>query len=95
MKDYRCETEFCVGDGSCGWPEEKTFDRVMITAAVPRIPEPVISQLAERGLLIGPVGCGYVQELVVCEKRKGKISKNVICDVRFVKLLGKYGFEES
>ena len=86
--------EFYVGDGSCGWPEEKSFDRVMITAAVPKMPEPLVEQFAEGGLMVGPVGGSGVQELIVCEKRHGKIIDKVICDCRFVKLLGKYGFEE-
>ncbi len=91
--------EFYIGDGSCGWPEpqlplSRCFDRIIITAAVPKMPEPLIEQLAEDGLIVGPVGLSGVQELVVCEKRKGKITDRVICDCRFVKLLGKYGFEE-
>jgi len=86
--------EFHIGDGSCGWPEEKSFDRIMITAAVPKMPEPLVEQLAEGGLMVGPVGGTGVQELVVCEKQHSKIIDKVICDCRFVKLLGKYGFEE-
>ena len=87
--------EFYIGDGSCGWPEKKCFDRITITAAVPKMPEPLVEQLVEGGLMVGPVGLSGVQELVVCEKRKEKITERVICGCRFVKLLGKYGFEES
>ena len=101
--------EFCVGDGSCGWPgqrwdpalrgvakREPCFDRIIITAAVPDIPGPLGKQLAEGGFIIGPVGCGGVQELVVCGKKAGKIFKErVVCDCRFVKLLGKFGFAEG
>jgi protein-L-isoaspartate(D-aspartate) O-methyltransferase len=91
--------EFYVGDGSCGWPVSRLpqsgyFDRIMITAAVPQIPKPLLGQLANGGFLIGPVGYGGAQELVVCEKRRDKLIERVICDVRFVKLLGKYGFEQ-
>jgi protein-L-isoaspartate(D-aspartate) O-methyltransferase len=91
--------EFYVGDGSCGWPESKLpksgyFDRIMITAAVPAIPKPLLSQLANGGFLVGPVGYGGAQELVVCEKRRDKLIERVICDVRFVKLLGKHGFAQ-
>lgn len=86
--------EFCVGDGSCGWPGNKVFDRIIVTAAVPSIPEPFIKQLVEGGLIVAPVGWSGVQRLVVCEKRAGRIAERVICDVRFVKLLGEYGFEE-
>jgi len=86
--------EFYIGDGSCGWPEQRCFDRIMITAAVPKMPEPLIEQLAEGGLMVGPVGPSGVQELVVCEKKADKIIERIICDVRFVKLVGRYGFEE-
>lgn len=91
--------EFYVGDGSCGWPASRLpqsgfFDRIMITAAVPQIPESLLRQLANGGFLIGPVGYGGAQELVVCEKRQEKLIERLICDVRFVKLLGKYGFEQ-
>jgi len=91
--------EFYVGDGSCGWPKRrlppsKCFDRIMITAAVPKIPEPLVKQLAEGGFMVAPVGYGGVQELVACEKKGNKIIERLICDVRFVKLLGEYGFEQ-
>jgi len=90
--------EFNVGDGSCGWPASKLppsecFDRIMITAAVPDMPEPVVGQLVDGGLIIAPVGGVSVQELIVGEKRAGKLIERLICDVRFVRLLGEYGFE--
>ncbi len=91
--------EFYVGDGSCGWPKSRLsasrcFDRIMITAAVPKIPEPLVKQLADGGLIVAPVGYGGVQELAACEKKANKIIERLICDVRFVKLLGEYGFEQ-
>ena len=91
--------EFYVGDGSCGWPASRLpksgcFDRIMITAAVPQIPKPLLSQLANGGFLVGPVGYGGAQELVVCEKRQDKLIERIICDVRFVKILGKHGFAQ-
>jgi len=100
--------EFCVGDGSCGWPRQKwddtlermvewkpCFDRIMITAAVPKIPEPLLEQLKEGGLIIAPIGPAGVQELIVAEKKDQQITKRFICDVRFVKLCGEHGFEEE
>ena len=95
--------EFYVGDGSCGWPptetfggrpQEKTFERIMITAAVPKIPLPLLKQLADGGFIVAPVGYEGVQELILGEKKKDMLTQKVICDVRFVKLLGQYGFEE-
>jgi protein-L-isoaspartate(D-aspartate) O-methyltransferase len=87
--------EFCVGDGSCGWPEQSSFERIIITAAVPQMPQPLVDQLADGGIIVGPVGSSGVQELLVCEKKKEKLNEKVACDCRFVKLLGKYGFDEA
>ena len=99
--------EFCIDDGSCGWPQERwdeklermvewqpCFDRIMITAAVPKIPDLLLKQLKEGGLIIAPVGFSGVQELIVAEKKDQQITKRFICDVRFVKLFGEHGFEE-
>ena len=100
--------EFYIGDGSCGWPRQRwnpisqrmakwepCFDRIMITAAVPKMPLPLIEQLTEGGFIVAPVGLSGVQELVVCEKKAAHITKRLICDVRFVKLFGEHGFEEG
>jgi len=86
--------EFRVGDGSCGWPEEKTFDRIMITAAVPDLPRPLVTQLAEGGVMVLPVGYEGLQKLEVCRKKGGEISSRTVCDCRFVKLFGEHGFKK-
>ena len=90
--------EFYVGDGSCGWPADRLppsgcFDRIMITAALPVIPEPITKQLANGGSVIAPIGGGGAQELVVCEKKANRFMERAICDVRFVRLVGKHAFE--
>jgi protein-L-isoaspartate(D-aspartate) O-methyltransferase len=87
--------EFFIGDGSCGWPEEKGFDRIIITAAIPQIPEPVPDQLKDNGLLVAPIGGELSQDLVVCEKTHGQLTVKSVCGCRFVKLIGKYGFSEQ
>jgi len=84
--------EFFVGDGSIGWPVKKIFDRIIVTAAVPSVPQLLIDQLAQGGVLIAPVGHGAVQHLMVCRKSEDKVVEKAICDVRFVKLVGEYGF---
>ncbi len=86
--------EFYVGDGSCGWPGKHIFERIIVTAAVPKIPEPLFEQLANGGIITAPVGLYGVQQLIVGEKKKEEIAKKSICDVRFVRLVGKHGFEE-
>jgi protein-L-isoaspartate(D-aspartate) O-methyltransferase len=99
--------EFCIDDGSCGWPKQRwdynlermvewepLFDRIMITAAVPEIPKPVLEQLKDGGVVVAPVGGAGAQELIVAEKKADLLTKRFICDVRFVKLLGEHGFEE-
>ena len=89
--------EFRVGDGSAGWPEprsESGFDRIILTAATPTLPGPVVEQLAERGLIVAPVGYGASQTLVVAEKFAGKLIERHVCGCRFVPLVGQYGFRE-
>lgn len=87
--------EFCIGDGSCGWPHKRIFDRIMVTAGVPSVPQPLADQLADGGIIVAPVGAGAVQQLIACEKKKQKLVERVICGCRFVKLLGEYGFDET
>jgi len=84
-----------AGDGSCGWPEERTFERIMITAAAPDLPGPVREQLAEGGVIVAPVGYGSTQSLVVAEKVGGKLVERHVCGCRFVKLIGAHGFKEE
>jgi len=87
--------QYYVGDGSCGWCEPKEFDRIIITAAVPHVPEPLIEQLREDGLIVAPVGGEFTQDLVVCKKTRGRLQSNFVCGCRFVKLIGKHAFGEK
>jgi protein-L-isoaspartate(D-aspartate) O-methyltransferase len=84
--------EFRIGDGSCGWPEPRSFDRIILTAAVPDIPGPMADQLAERGRLVAPVGGMTAQQLILAEKYAGTLVETTICNCRFVPLLGACGF---
>ena len=86
--------EFRVGDGSCGWPEERTFDRIILTAAVPEFPPPLVAQLAETGVIVAPVGQPSSQQLIAAEKYRGKLVERYVCGCRFVRLIGAYGFKE-
>jgi protein-L-isoaspartate(D-aspartate) O-methyltransferase len=86
--------EYYVGDGSAGWYKTRTFDRIIVTAAVPKMPQQLINQLGAGGIIVAPVGQGGSQELIVGTKQEGELIERVVCDVRFVKLIGKYAFEE-
>ena len=86
--------EYAIGDGSCGWPDDKPFDRIIVTAALPDIPEPLQNQLNEGGRLVAPVGGQWSQDLIIAEKKEGQLHQKTICGCRFVKLIGKYGFPE-
>jgi protein-L-isoaspartate(D-aspartate) O-methyltransferase len=80
-----------LGDGTLGWPEEAPFDRIIITAASPKIPVPLTEQLKENGKLILPLGESFSQVLTLAEKRKGRLESEQICGCVFVPLVGKYG----
>ena len=81
-----------IDDGTEGWPAEAPFDAILVTAGGPRIPEPLLAQLADPGRLVMPVGGQDVQELQVVEKRDGSITIHTIEQVRFVDLIGAYGW---
>jgi protein-L-isoaspartate(D-aspartate) O-methyltransferase len=73
------------GDGYKGWPEYSPFDIIIVTAAAEQIPAPLIDQLAENGRLVIPVGAPQaIQELILLEKKKGRIEKSRLTFVRFV-----------
>ncbi len=86
--------EIMVGDGSGGYPPGAPYDRIAVTAALPSLDlgHPLIAQLKKDGKLLAPVG-SYVQDLVLFEKKNGKMSR--ILPVMFVPLIGKYGFREE
>ncbi len=83
------------GDGSLGWPAAAPYDSILVTAAAPAVPPPLVEQLAERGRLVIPVGRAEQQDLVRIVKFKGKISQESLYGCRFVPLLGRYGWPDS
>ncbi len=85
---------FRLADGSVGWPEEAPFDRIIVTAAAGKRPEALIGQLAPSGRMIVPVGPKFVQELLLITKDEaGAVHERVITHVRFVEMVGDYGWE--
>jgi len=82
------------GDGSRGYPERATYDRILVTAAAPSVPQPLVEQLKAGGILVIPVGGIYLyQTLVRVRKRDGKVVEESLGGVAFVPLVGKYGYK--
>lgn len=79
------------GDGGLGYPEFSPYDRICITAACSEIPPPLLEQLKVGGRLIAPVVEEGVQYLVLHEKREKGFPREVLCEVLYVSLRGKYG----
>jgi protein-L-isoaspartate(D-aspartate) O-methyltransferase len=77
-----------AGDGYAGWPEAAPFDAIIITAAAPRIPEPLKQQLKDGGRMILPVGDEY-QELVLLTRRGARFEEKSVLPVRFVPMTGQ------
>jgi len=87
---------FKIGDGSQGWNEYAPFDRIIVTAAAGRVPDALIDQLKTGGKMILPVGRSDLQELVrITKKSGGKIEKEYLTLVRFVELVGEYGWGKN
>jgi protein-L-isoaspartate(D-aspartate) O-methyltransferase len=85
--------EIKIFDGTFGWIEERPFDAIIVTAGSPDIPQPLIDQLAMGGRLVIPVGDAFVQDLFRVTKAEEGIKKEDLGGCRFVKLIGKYGWE--
>jgi protein-L-isoaspartate(D-aspartate) O-methyltransferase len=77
-----------AGDGYEGWPDEAPFDAILVTAAPPAVPTPLLRQLKEGGVLVAPVGEG-VQDLVRFVRRGNAFEREVLLPVRFVPMTGK------
>ena len=84
-----------VGDGSLGWPAGGPYDAILVTAAAPAVPPPLIEQLAEGGRLVIPVGTADQQELLRIVKRGETIARQSLYACRFVPLLGRHGWRGS
>ena len=83
-----------VDDGTCGWEEEAPFDAIIVTAGAPEIPEALVKQLAPGGRLVLPVGNQISQTLIkVLKGQDGALSVEESIGCRFVKLIGKHGWE--
>ena len=78
-----------------GWEEARPFDRIIITAASPKVPLPLIDQLTDNGKLILPLGESLAQVLTLVEKKDGKLESIDVCGCVFVPLIGKHGWSNK
>jgi len=84
-----------LGDGSFGLAEFAPFDRIIVTAAAPEIPKPLIDQLANNGILVIPKGDKFFQSLLVVTKKDGELLTKDAGGCVFVPLIGKWGWEKN
>ena len=84
-----------MGDGTLGLPEHAPFDRIMVTAAAPRVPEALFAQLAGGGKMVVPLGNRSVQDLTLIEKAlNGRKYEKSLGGCRFVPLVGREGWRD-
>jgi protein-L-isoaspartate(D-aspartate) O-methyltransferase len=82
-----------VGDGTLGWRPYAPYDVILVSAASPQVPHPLVDQLAEGGRLIIPLGDRETQQLTALRREGDQLTRERLSDVRFVPLLGQFGFE--
>jgi len=84
-----------TGDGSLGLPEKAPFDCIIVSAAAPRIPQPLLEQLRPQGRMVIPVGPAYSQQLQLVQMRDGQAVIKSIEGCRFVPLIGSQGYDRG
>ncbi len=90
LRYYNIVSKFA--DGTNGWSEFAPYDAIIVTAAGPEVPKPLLEQLAEGGRMIMPVGDRDRQQLHFLTKEEGAVSVQFFDHVRFVDLVGQYGW---
>ncbi len=81
-----------LGDGTHGWKTYAPYDAILVGAASPEIPQPLLDQLAEGGRLLVPVGSREEQQLLLITRTGGTYKQEALAPVRFVPLLGDHGW---
>lgn len=84
-----------LGDGTLGWPPAAPYDRILVTAAAPIAPQPLLDQLSEGGRMIVPVGNRSGQHLEAWERRGSEFVHESVIPVAFVPLIGRHGWDEE
>jgi protein-L-isoaspartate(D-aspartate) O-methyltransferase len=87
--------EIHIGDGSVGWSRRAPYAGIIVGAAAPAPPEPLMAQLADGARLVVPVGTRGHQELVVVRRSGGRLDEHVLEPCVFVPLVGRFGFDEG
>jgi protein-L-isoaspartate(D-aspartate) O-methyltransferase len=82
-----------TGDGSRGLEDKAPFDRIIITAAAPELPEIIVKQLKEGGIIVAPVGERFSQVVIKGRKKKGVLAEELHTPCVFVPLIGEYGWK--
>ncbi len=90
---YADRVSIICTDGSIGYPERAPYDRILVTAAAPDVPKPLVEQLKQGGIMLIPVGSVHLfQNLIKITKiRNGEIGKENLGGVAFVPLTGQHG----
>ncbi len=81
-------------DGTVGWNEKSPFDAIIVTAGAPEVPDILVKQLQDNGILVIPVGSHYRQNLELVQKRGDSYITKTICGCIFVPLIGRGGWAE-
>jgi protein-L-isoaspartate(D-aspartate) O-methyltransferase len=84
-----------VGDGSLGYPDDAPYDRIIVTAASPKVAKPWLEQLADGGRLVVPLGDRWGQTLTIVTKRGAKTDYQSVCGCVFVPLVGEHGWSQD
>jgi protein-L-isoaspartate(D-aspartate) O-methyltransferase len=84
-----------VGDGTLGWRPFAPYDAILVSAASPEVPAPLVEQLAPGGRMVIPLGDRSSQVLTLVERHGDGVRTSTIADVRFVPLVGEFGFRQE
>ena len=84
-----------TADGTLGWPEHQPYDAILVTAGAPKVPQPLLDQLAEGGRLLIPVGNEVSQDLKKLTRSKDRFLETTLVGCRFVPLRGKHGWSDQ
>ncbi len=82
-----------LGDGTLGWREYAPYNAILVSAASPSVPAPLLQQLAEGGRMLVPVGTMEEQHLMMCTKHGGQVEQREVAPVKFVPLRGMHGWD--